>query len=194
MGAEIASTSNSKHASLSITNPNFILKDDEICSDVLKVSTKRIYQHIVYRKATRLTALDRWLEHFDIDDSDWQDIFRSPYIACRETKLQAMQYKIIHRIIPCNKWLFNQKINDSPNCIKCSKIDDIIYNFIRCSGVGGFWKSFKIWWNVNGNYNIELKDKDILFGLYYDNEYFRNINYILLVRLGKWYRGKHSWT
>ncbi len=84
--AEIASTSNSKHASLSITNPNFILKDDEIRSDVLKVSTKRIYQHSVYRKSTRPTALDRWLEHFDIDDSDWQDIFRSPYIACRETK------------------------------------------------------------------------------------------------------------
>ena len=48
-----------------------------------------------------------------------------PYIYLRETKLQSFQYKIINRIINCNKKLFDMKIEHSPVCSYCDQTDDI---------------------------------------------------------------------
>ncbi len=52
----------------------------------------------------------------DFNNTDlktWPRIFKLPFQVIRETKIQAFQYKILHRIISCNKWLFNIKIKTS---------------------------------------------------------------------------------
>ncbi len=45
--------------------------------------------------------------------------------TARETKIQTIQYRIIHRIIPCNEWLHNIKIRDINKCNVCPGIDTI---------------------------------------------------------------------
>ncbi len=39
----------------------------------------------------------------------WKRIFKMP--TYRETKIQTFQYRIIHHILPCKKWLINIKLN-----------------------------------------------------------------------------------
>ena len=142
---------------------------------------------LILNKYVRPTALDRWLETFEIIEDDWKVIFKQPYLSARETKLQSIQYKILHRIIPCRKWLYKQKVIDSQICNQCNEneVDDILHHFIKCSRLQNFWHSIELWWNRKAEYQIVLTNKHIIFGFYYDNANFSNINYIIL--LAKWY-------
>ena len=151
-----------------------------------------LYKCLVLSLYVRPTALERWENIFDIDSNDWPNIFYSPYVSSRETKLQAFQYKVINRIIACNKWLYNIKIATSPDCLRCDdhSVDDIVHYFIECKQLDGFWNRLEQWWNHLSTCKIVITPKHVLFGLYYDNEYFAQINYIIL--LAKWYiYGQH---
>ena len=82
-----------------------------------------------------------------IDDNDWKDIFSQPYVAARETKLQSLQYRIIHRIFPCKKWLYIHKVAESPTCNLCNTIEDIVHCLVDCIRVKEFWIDLQKWWN-----------------------------------------------
>ena len=167
--------------------PNLMIGDADNILDVCHTSTKKIYDHLVFKRYVRPTALNKWLGMFEIVEDDWQDIFKLPYLATRETKLQSLQYKIIHRIFPCKKWLHVQTISDTPNCNFCDEeeVDDIIHYFIGCSNLNNLWSHLECWWNRTADYQLTLTPKHIIFGFYYDNVGFSNINYVLL--LAKWY-------
>ena len=63
------------------------------------------------------TSVLKWKtvhEDFDMSEEEWTDVFLRPYFCLRETKLQSFQYKIIHRIINCNKKSFDMKFKNSP--------------------------------------------------------------------------------
>ncbi len=57
-------------------------------------------------------------------------MFRLPFKTVRDTKIQTFQCRIIQNIIPCNKWLDNIKIKNSPVCDYCNKVDDLPHYFI----------------------------------------------------------------
>ena len=112
-------------------------------------------------------------------------------MTTRETKLQTFQYKIINRIIPCKKWLFDQNVIPSPYCTLCKDncIDTILHHFIECSELRTFWRSLESWWNQSSNLKVQLTKKHIIFGIYYDNLEFITVNYVIL--LAKWYIYTH---
>ena len=116
--------------------PNLVLRSGNNCTDVCASTAKDVYKVLIHRKAVQPTAVDRWNEIFDIDPSDWVNIYRLPYSTTRETKLQSLQYRIIHRIIPCRKWLFIQHVVDSSICNICGEPDDILHFLIKCSVAG----------------------------------------------------------
>ena len=155
--------------------------------NVCNATTKNLYNCLILRRYVRPTAMDRWLELFDINEDDWYSIFMTPYKATRETKLQSLQYKFIHKIVPCRKWLHVQNIIDSPLCTLCNDnvIDDIIHHFIECRKLHNFWSQLENWWNRTAEYKISLTKKHIIFGFYYDITTFSNINYVII--LGKWF-------
>ena len=97
------------------------------------------------------TSVMKWKtlhEDFDMSEEEWTDVFLRPYICLRETKLQSFQYKIIHRIINCNKKLFNMKIKNSPVCTYCDQTDDIGHFFFLCKDVYEFWGEICTRWNT----------------------------------------------
>ena len=101
--------------------------------------------------------------------------------------LQGLQYKIIHRIIPCQKWLYNLKVIDSPVCQRCPSncIDTITHHLVECGGLNNFWVDLESWWNRVAEYKVRLHTRHIIFGMYHDNHHFRTLNYVIL--LGKWF-------
>ena len=186
--AEISSgathTTKDEHINLSIETG---VNQSYICN----LSSKMMYDYIVLKRYVRPTSLNKWQETFEIDDKDWSCIFKQAFTTTRETKLQTFQYKIINRIIPCKKWLFDQNVIPSPYCSSCKGncIDTILHHFIECSEVNNFWTSLESWWNRSSKLKVQFTKKHIIFGLYYDNSGFCTVNFVIL--LAKWYIYTH---
>ena len=172
---------------------NFNIRVSGQTVDIRYSTTKIIYDMLITKMYVKPTALSKWENIYSIDDNDWTAIFKQPYTCSRETKLQSFQYKVIHRIIPCNKWLFNLKVSQSPYCIKCTAnaVDDINHFFIECSALENFWVKLENWWNRTATYQVKVSSKHIIFGLYYDNNFYKTINYVIL--LAKWYIYRQSY-
>ena len=112
---------------VSLQNTNFIVRSEQKDVSIINTSTKIVYQIIILRQYVQPTALDRWASDFNIAEDDWKNIFYQPYTCTRETTLQTLQYKIVHRIFPCRKWLHNLHVVDSPSCAKCNNLDNLIH-------------------------------------------------------------------
>ena len=136
-----------------------------------KCTTRFIYECYVQTKYVTPTSVLKWKtlhEDFDMSEEEWTDVFLRPYICLRETKLQSFQYKIIHRIINCNKKLFDMRIKNSPLCTYCDQTDDIGNFFFLCKDVYEFWREICTWWNTLDYDGVDFPAypnvKTIIFG------------------------------
>ena len=115
---------------------------------------------------------------------EWSVIFSRPYKSVWETQLQSFQYKILHRIIACNKKLFDMKIKDSPTCNFCNQIDDIDHFFFKCPMVQTLWRSFFNWWNSLGHFVLDFNQsvnvKNILFGFNHETDAHLVLDYCVM--------------
>ena len=148
------------------------------------IQTKEIYWKTVENNIQEPSAIEKWNEKLEIDS--WPQIFKLPYKCTRKTKLQTLQYKIIHRIFPCNYWLQKIKIKESDICNFCNNADTIEHYFYNCTMCAIFWKKLLRWWNNISDTEIEsLNEYEIIFGIPINIEVINNLNFIIL--LGKSY-------
>ena len=161
---------------------NFMTYDEK---NIVKSSTKVIYNSFVGNKYVTPTSVEKWNTTFVIDENDWASIYRIPYLCNRDTYLQSMQFRIIHRIFPCNKWFSVLKVSDTELCEFCGLSDTIEHYLYQCDKIGNFWSELQMWYNSISDVKVILTCKHVIFGLYYDNSAFHAINYIIL--LGKQY-------
>lgn len=91
--------------------------------DLIKTTSKKIYASLVRRKKPQVSSQNKWNTLFPVDEDSshdyWAAIYKRPYRSARETKLQAFQFRIIHRILPCNKFLNNLRILPADSCTFC---------------------------------------------------------------------------
>ncbi len=96
-----------------------------------------------------------------------------PFKTVRDTKIQTSQYRIIQKIIPCNKWLHNIKIKNSYLCEYCNNVDDFPHYFIGCPKVADVWSYWFNWWEQLLGINIrdnQVITEYILFGFPFNTE------------------------
>ena len=85
------------------------------------------------------TALLKWNLHFP--NLTWKTIFLKCYKTSRDTQLQWFQSRLLHRILPTEKYLHICNIKNSPNCTFCkSSVETIEHLFWECRIVSQFWK------------------------------------------------------
>ena len=96
---------------------------------------------------------------------DWKFCYTLPYNITRDTNLQSLQYRIIHRIFPCNYWLSKWKVDIDNKCDYCDKIDYLEHYFYDCTSLSIFWNGLKKWWLNNLECSFNLEAKDVLFGI-----------------------------
>lgn len=152
--------------------------------------SKSVYNIFIKLKQETPTSLEKWQCSTLIEQSDWSNIFRLPYLCCRETQLQALQYRIIHRFLPCNKWLYNISIMQSNICDYCDCIDTIEHYMYTCNPVKQFWNDLELWWNSVSSCPVVLTEKHVIFGIYYDLKYFVAINFVIILAKMYIYRQK----
>ncbi len=115
---------------------------NDFAMDIHKASTKAIYKCFIKFKYQTPVALRKW-ENIIWTTSDWHQIFKLPYRCTRETQLQALQYRIIHRFLACKKWLCDISIVNSNMCDECNTVDTIEHYIFSCKSVKPFWSEIE---------------------------------------------------
>ncbi len=158
------------------TNTNCILVGNSInvnnkVLNIEKINCKDFYWHLINKASHMPNNILKWCETYhyfkNADPKTWQTIFKLPFQVIRETRIQTFQYKILHKVIWCNKWLFNIKIKTSELCDYCNDIDDITHFFFHCPKVKIFWNSALKWLENISNLplrNSPLLEECLIFG------------------------------
>ena len=157
--------------------------------NINSLTTRNIYVILIKKKYRDPTCMTKWYETYpglsNTHDKLWSNIFKQPFAICRETSLQTFQYKLIHRLIFCQKKLFQMNLADSAICQYCKEIDDIRHFFLFCSKANAFWNSFFNWWNSLGDIKIahdcESLEECVLFGFQIEGDIFNVMNYCILI-------------
>lgn len=107
--------------------------------DVQEASSKRVYKALILTKIIPVPSQSKWGTSFPVPDERrqdyWSRIYRIPYQSVRDTKLQAFQIKLLHRIIPCNKYLKTIRIRQDDLCPNCRDQDTLQHRLYKNSGL-----------------------------------------------------------
>ena len=152
---------------------------------ISKLCTKDVYQILIDQVDVYVTSKERWVESFNIDISEekWQSIYCLPFKCTIESKLQAFQYKILHRFASHNYLLKKYKLSDVDTCFMCNNIETLEHKYFECTEISSFWKHFADWWCIVFGERLLLTKDCVIFG-FLDTDKVKE-NFCIL--LGKYY-------
>ncbi len=129
-------------------------------------------------------SLDKEISDIEsVNNNFWKRIFNLPFSTTRDTNIQSFLFRIIHKIIPCNKLLHTIKIKKNALCNFCDDDDDMLHFFINCKKVKEFWIFWiNCWENIS---RMPIKHSNvlnecILLGLPNNKAEIQVFNYCLL--------------
>ena len=101
---------------------------------------------------------EKWMKVTEkvLPEDHWKKLFELPKRLTKETKLIELQQKIIHRILPTNKWLFKCNLSDTVTCSFChTETESIEHLFWECITSKNIWLKLGVWLkDLNPNNNI----------------------------------------
>ena len=81
--------------------------------DISKLFNKDAYNYLLDSKIAIPKSQNKWIEYYPfLEAANWIQIYRLPYYICRDTYIQSLQYKLLHRYISCNENLYKWKIKE----------------------------------------------------------------------------------
>ena len=100
----------------------------------------------------------------------------------KDTYIQTMQFKILHRVYNCNYNLFTWGISQTQSCESCQGVDNLEHYFYYCQDVKSFWENVSEWLAVNMNINKTFTVLEVLLGLINLNrKFFYMVNLVVLL-------------
>lgn len=167
----------------------YIKNDKGNLADLGGMHAKDIYKILMKKKIKTPTARYKWMQILnDCEEiqlaGHWTYWLFLPNKHTREVRLKSFQFRISHRTLPCNKYLRQIRILQSPVCSFCAKEDTIMHFLYGCSKTKQFWESL-----VHNSDQVifprVLSETDFLFGIRDSGKVEFQINFIIL--LGKFY-------
>lgn len=148
-------------------------------------SSRTIYGALVLGKKPPISAQQKWAmiyPHLHQNQGDsWDYVYMAPYKATRETKYQAFQYKVLQRIIPCNRYLANIKVKQDDTCAFCDEVDTIQHFLSDCQNTHHFWTQVCSWLDQNTDLHIDISQQEFLFGVHPTIPGSRKMNFITIM-------------
>ena len=147
--------------------------------DCLRKGNKFI-QQILIKSDTCPTAVDKWNKIYN--NLNWTQIFSKCFKTSVDTRLRWFQTRILHRLIATQKFLYNCKIADSPQCVFCSEeIETIQHLFWQCKITNKFWMDVLSLLKVKClHQDLTFTEELILFGISDNVETNKIIDLIVL--------------
>ena len=89
----------------------------------------------------------KWSKDLSLpDDYNWREIFKNLKFITKDTSLFWFQYRIAHRILGVNKYLYFSKITDSQTCALCKlEPETLLHLFFECTKVKQIWLDLEHW-------------------------------------------------
>ena len=118
----------------------------------------------------------------------WKNVFEKCQKTTIDCKLRWLQYRIIYRVVPTNRYLFIRKIKDESICEMCRKDEeDLKHMFYSCEFVSKFWDDLRklLVDNCNHIVNLTLSEELVFFGTK-ENMYTDSV-FDLILLLAKYY-------
>ena len=138
--------------------------------------SKHLYT-ILNKNETKPTALGRWNEVYHLTDKDWEAIYALPFRYDISSELRWLQSKINHRILQTRKYLYNIKIESSPNCLFCREIETIQHMLWSCAETSSFLIQVNRLLGLE-HHTIDLNETSYLFNI---NRKFSQADIIVLL-------------
>ena len=147
---------------------------------VLKKGNKFI-QSLVLKSDATPTATQRWNRQFV--GLDWVKIFSHCCKTTLDVQLRWFQMKLLHRLIPTEKYLYQCKIIESPLCGFCNTENQTIEHlFWHCERVRVFWNDVLALVNDKCQHvhNLNFNHNLILFGIAQNIKTDRGLDLLIL--------------
>ena len=146
---------------------NLLLKDDK--------GTKLFYNKFISYLDNKCKFPEKWEIDINMENDDWQKINSLIFLSTKNTKLQWLQYRIVHRTLATNKLLKDMKIKDDSKCSFChNHTETLVHLFFYCPYVYRMWLDIQNWLNTFTEIPISLSVKDIILGICDKNMYVLN--------------------
>lgn len=95
--------------------------------------------------------------------------------------MQALQFKILHRILPCRKYLKTICVLPDDSCAFCSESGTIVHFLYECPETHVFWNKIAAWLHRAGAPDISnLTAKEIVLGIPQVSPSVSLMNYIII--------------
>ena len=144
-------------------NFDFKLTENKVWHN-FKKGNKHV-QKILNTNKTLPAAVIKW--NLTFVNLNWVNIFNMIYTTSNDVQYRWFQYRLIHRILPTQHYLYLTKITDSPICNLCQEDEqDISHLFFECNVSQMFWGQFESWLKENCQHchNIRILKQFVLFG------------------------------
>ena len=120
-----------------------------------------------------------WRENLPVPIAiDWEEVHNTIFFCTIETKLRSFYFKIFHKAIALNDFLFKIKRKESPNCSLCDKKEEsMVHLFCECDKVTPIWQDLLVIISQNNSSVINVTNFDKLFGICND----KFVSYLFLL-------------
>ena len=116
---------------------------------LLKKPSNYFYTSALKQSVTRSqNAENKWHEILstELDNNNWKLLYFLPHTITKDTKLKQLQFKLIHRILPTNNWLFKVKLTNTKACTFCHIYNETIEHlFWNCTITRNLWLQLSTW-------------------------------------------------
>lgn len=165
--------------------PSVQFAENQPPENVNNIFAKQAYSSILAANNWENTAFHRWRNHDPATAiggwDEWERTCRRIYLTTKETKFHSFQFKILHAITPCKKFLKRIRVAVSELCDHCGVLDDLFHFFFHCSLVQRLWKSICHWSSTQANLQLDLiTPKEAILGVDDVSPRGRVVNFILL--------------
>ena len=97
---------------------------------------------------------------------NWEKIHKTIFFSTIDTKLRSFYFKIFHRAIALNDFLFKIKRKESHNCTLCNKKEEtMVHLFCDCEKVAPIWHDLLVTISQKCNSIIIVTNFEKLFGI-----------------------------
>ena len=120
-----------------------------------------------------------WNENLPVPvGTNWEKIHNTNFLCTIDTKLRSFYFKIFHKAIALNNFLYKIKRKDSPNCSFCNKENEtMVHLFCECELVTPLWQDLLDIIIQRNKSAITVTNFEKLFGICND----RFISYLFLL-------------
>lgn len=115
---------------------------------VTKKPSNLVYRNLVALKSEKpLSSQAKWQNDCKLEDEiDWKKTFQLARTCTKSTKIIIFQFKLLHRRLATNSFLFKISARDNDRCTFCGgETETLLHIFWNCTLTSLFWKSIFNW-------------------------------------------------